>query len=158
MNYIPLSEHPKAWVFHHQELPINEADLHAIKLMNKPRAAVLWTTFISREKDHPDFFTEDDWQQHGFNWQADTLNWEGAWEEGEVFPPLFCEHLGWEDNTTVYFCNSREEVFETQFGVFKRHWQNFMFLADGSVLVGKKRVQAIQFSPEGQAKLGQRRI
>ncbi|MCG7563131.1 DUF2947 domain-containing protein [Pseudoalteromonas sp. McH1-42] len=156
MNYIALDAFKKAWVFRHQDLPIDEADLARIKPMTEQRAAVLWTTMVSREQDHPDFFTPHDWPGKEENWH-ESLDWEGPWEAGEAtLPDIICDFLNWEDNTTVYFCMSRELIIETQFDVFKRTWQNFMFLADGSLLIGKKRDTAVMFSESGEARLGKR--
>ncbi len=156
MNYIPLDEFKKAWVFRHKELPLSEDDRVRIKPMSRERAAVLWSTFISRENDHPDFFSQSDWVSNGANWQDEMVDWESDWEAGEALPPqALLDFLGWEDNTTVYFCMARDSVIETQFGVFKRCWQNFMFLVDGSLLIGKKRRSVVQFLENGRARLGE---
>ena len=61
MNYIALDDYKKAWVFKHKDLPIEESDLALIKPMSAARAAVLWSTMVSNEKDHPDFFDKTDW-------------------------------------------------------------------------------------------------
>lgn len=155
MNYIALNDYKKAWVFKHQDLPVAEPDLALIKPMTPQRSAVLWSTMISNEKDHPDFFDSNDWVGQTSSWQ-DTLSWEQPWEAGEEFPEAIAEFLDWQDNTTVYFCLSRQEVLETRFDVFKRNWKNFMFLTDGSFLIGKKRHSVVQFMPEGEARLGSR--
>lgn len=156
MNYVALDEFGKDWVFKHHELPIDEKDLSQIKPMTPTRSAVLWSTFIHREKDHPDFITEDDWQKEQVRWAEQEVFWEQAFEDSKPLPEEIVQHLDWQDNTTVYFCNHRDEVIETQFGVFKRHWHNFMFLADGSVLLGKKREQRVQFLSTGFARLGEK--
>ncbi|MGO2478939.1 MAG: DUF2947 domain-containing protein [Pseudoalteromonas sp.] len=154
MNYIPLDDYKKAWVFRHQDAPVNEQDLALIKPMSSERAAVLWSTMVSREHDHPDFFDKTDWCGKEENF-TQTLHWEAAWEEGAELPPQeILDHLDWQANTTVYFCMSRDNIIETNFAVFKRNWQNFMFLADGSLLLGKKRDAVIQFLENGDAKLG----
>ncbi|CCQ09563.1 FIG00950535: hypothetical protein [Pseudoalteromonas luteoviolacea B = ATCC 29581] len=154
MNYIALDEFKKAWVFRHKELPIDDQDLALIKPMSASRAATLWATMVSKEKDHPDFFVVTEWTGDPKSWQQ-TLNWEAPWEAGEPeLPSDIIDFLNWENNTTVYFCMSRDSVIETRFDVFKRHWQNFMFLADGSLLLGKKREAVVQFMENGQAKLG----
>ncbi|MGO2010434.1 MAG: DUF2947 domain-containing protein [Pseudoalteromonas sp.] len=154
MNYIPLDDYKKAWVFRHQDAPVNEQDLALIKPMSSERAAVLWSTMVSREHDHPDFFDKTDWCGKEENF-TQTLHWEAAWEEGAELPPQeILDHLDWQANTTVYFCMSRDNIIETSFAVFKRNWQNFMFLADGSLLLGKKRDAVIQFLENGDAKLG----
>ena len=70
-----------------------------------------------------------------------------------LYPLTF---LDWEANTTVYFCMARDNIIETTFDVFKRNWQNFMFLADGSLLIGKKRNTVVQFLESGKAKLGEK--
>ncbi|MDP2634014.1 MULTISPECIES: DUF2947 domain-containing protein [unclassified Pseudoalteromonas] len=154
MNYIPLDDYKKAWVFRHQDAPVSEQDLALIKPMSHERAAVLWSTMVSREHDHPDFFDKTDWcgKEETF---TETVRWEDAWEEGEALPPEeILAHLDWQANTTVYFCMARDNIIETSFDVFKRNWQNFMFLADGSLLLGKKRDAVVQFLETGDAKLG----
>lgn len=155
MNYLPLDDYAKAWVFRHQELLIPAPQLAQIKPMTATRAAVLWTTFISRDKDHPDFFTDADWVKQAQHWPHGDVFWERAFEAGDAIPEEILAHLDWQDNTTVYFCISRDEVIETRFDVFKQHWHNFMFLADGSFLIGKKRPQVVQFLESGFARLGQ---
>lgn len=154
MNYIPLDDYKKAWVFRHQDMPVSEQDLALIKPMSHERAAVLWSTMVSREHDHPDFFDKTDWcgKEESF---PQTIHWEAAWEEGEAeLPQEVLDHLDWQANTTVYFCMARDNIIETSFAVFKRNWQNFMFLADGSLLLGKKRDTVVQFLETGDAKLG----
>ena len=74
----------------------------------------------------------------------------------EQLPEEILNHLAWEANTTVYFCMARDNIIETSFAVFKRCWQNFMFLADGSLLLGKKRDAVVQFLETGNAKLGKK--
>ncbi|MFY8328626.1 DUF2947 domain-containing protein [Pseudoalteromonas sp. ZZD1] len=154
MNYIPLDDYKKAWVFRHQDAPVSEQDLALIKPMSHERAAVLWSTMVSREHDHPDFFDKTDWCGKDENF-TQTVHWEAAWEEGAEQPPEeILAHLDWQANTTVYFCMARDNIIETSFAVFKRNWQNFMFLADGSLLLGKKRDAVVQFLESGDAKLG----
>ena len=134
----------KKRVFRHKDLPIIAADAQQIKPMSSERAAVLWSTMVSREHDHPDFFDKTDWcgKEDSF---TETINWENAWEAGEEqLPEAILAHLDWEANTTVYFCMARDNIIAS-FAVFKRCWQNFMFLADGSLLMGKKRDAVVQF-------------
>lgn len=156
MNYILLDDYNKAWVFRHKDMPVSDNDAINIKPMTSERAAVLWTTMVSREHDHPDFFDKTDWcaQEHNF---SQSVNWEKTWElAGEQLPEVILSHLDWQANTTVYFCMSRDNIIETTFDVFKRNWQNFMFLADGSLLIGKKRSNVVQFLESGVAKLGEK--
>lgn len=156
MNYIPLEEHKHAWVFRHKDLPISPDDLALIKPMTEARAANVWTTFISQEQDHPDFFTEKEWLGQKSTW-LETINWEKAWEkEGSALPDEVLSHLAWDNNTTVYFCLSRNNVIETRWDVFVRCWQNFLFMSDGVILLGKKRQQVAQFMANGTVKLGQK--
>ncbi|MFY8273039.1 DUF2947 family protein [Pseudoalteromonas sp. SSDWG2] len=155
MNYLSLDEYSKAWVFRHQELWIPADKLALIKPMTPTRSAVLWTTFISRDKDHPDFFTDSDWVKQAEHFAHDDVFWERAFEDEASIPQEILAHLDWHDNTTVYFCLNRDEVIETRFDIFKAHWQNFMFLADGSFLIGKKRKQVVQFMESGFARLGE---
>jgi hypothetical protein len=111
---------------------------------------------VSREFDHPDFFDKTDWcgQDESF---TQEVNWQDAWENSdEQLPEAILTHLDWQANTTVYFCMARDNIIETTFDVFKRNWQNFMFLADGSLLMGKKRNTVVQFLESGYAKLGEK--
>ncbi len=156
MSYLPLEQFKYAWAFRHGSLPaIPEQDKARIKVMNAERARVLWTTFISREADHPDFFTSHDWPGQDASW-LETIDWESAWDDESQLPEEITSHLSWEDNTTVYFCLSDKHVIETQFGVFKNYWLHFLFMSDGALLIGKKRQQAVQFLSNGTAKIGQK--
>ncbi|WP_352297857.1 DUF2947 domain-containing protein [Pseudoalteromonas sp. 20-MNA-CIBAN-0454] len=156
MNYITLDDYKKAWVFRHKDMLVSADDAANIKPMSLERAAVLWTTMVSREFDHPDFFDKTDWCGQDESYSQE-VNWESAWENGdEQLPEAILAHLDWQANTTVYFCMARDNIIETTFDVFKRNWQNFMFLADGSLLIGKKRNTVVQFLESGMAKLGEK--
>ena len=156
MNYIPLEQYKQAWVFRHKDLPITPEDLALIKPMTEARAANVWCTFISNENDHPDFFTDKDWPGQKGSW-SQSVDWEKAWENEDIhLPAELLAHLDWDNNTVVYFCLSRGNVIETRWDVFKRCWQNFLFMSDGVILLGKKRQQVAQFMATGQVKLGQK--
>lgn len=154
MNYIPLDQYKKAWVFRHKDLPVNDADLAKIKPMSETRAAALWTAFVSKQSDHPEFFHKGDWANSGKTW-LETDNWQKAWEdESPDLPEFISNHFDWDPNTVVYFCYERTHVLETTWDVFKRNWKNFLFMDDGPLLIGKKRKQVAQFLQNGNAKIG----
>ena len=69
-------------------------------------------------------------------------------------PELILEHINWDNNTVVYFCTARNNVIETTWMVFKRCWKNFLFMDDGSLLIGKKRKEVVQFLSNGTCKVG----
>ena len=154
MSYISLDDLKNAWIFRHQSLPIEPADLLSIKPLNKDRALQVWDTFISKQVDHPDFFKVGDWPFDHNSW-SDEGNWETRWDSEEAeLPALIVEHLAWDHNTVVYFCTSRDKVIETTWEVFQRCWKNFLFMDDGSILIGKKRQQTVQFLSNGHFKIG----
>lgn len=154
MSYIPLEQLKNAWIFKHKSLPITEQDLTKIKPMDKERAQVLWDTFISKQVDHPDFFKKGDWPVNKSTW-LEQGKWEGIWDSNEdALPELITSHLAWDNNTVVYYCSSRDNVIETTWAIFKRCWKNFLFMDDGSILIGKKRQQVVQFTSNGYFKIG----
>jgi len=154
MNYISLDSLKNAWVFKHKSLPIESEILSQIKPMSEARSKVLWDTLISKQVDHPDFFKEGDWPFNKSNW-LDTGNWEKRWDgDNADLPELITEHLQWDNNTVVYFCCSRNLVIETSWKVFALCWKNFLFMDDGTILIGKKRNQAVQFLSNGNFKVG----
>ncbi|WP_371188787.1 DUF2947 domain-containing protein [Thalassotalea maritima] len=154
MNYIAIDDLKYAWVFRFKQLPISDADLAQIKPMSPSRSATLWAQSIATHADHPDFISEADWPGKDSTW-SETGIWQQAWEsDDQALPDALLEHLDWQDNTTVYFCNSRKQVIETTFGVFTRCWKNFLMMDDGPILIAKKRQQAIQFFPDGSYRLG----
>ncbi|TPH12926.1 DUF2947 family protein [Litorilituus lipolyticus] len=154
MNYLSIEQLKNAWVFKHKSLPIDELELTKIKPMTVQRSNVLWDTFISRHNDHPDFFQKGDWPFDKSNW-LEQGKWEGLWDsEEDGLPPLIAEHLSWDNNTVVYFCCERNLIIETTWLVFKQYWKNFLFMDDGSILIGKKRNEAVQFNNTGYFKIG----
>ena len=154
MSYIPLDQHKKAWVFRHQSLPISTEDSELIKPMTSPRATTLWNGSISNQVDHPDFFKKGDWAFNPNTWSAQG-NWETTWDSDNLdLPELILNHLDWANNTTIYYCNDRHQVIETNWGVFKRCWKNFLFMDDGPLLIGKKRDQVVQFLSNGTFRIG----
>ncbi len=154
MNYTPLEELKNAWIFKHKSLPISASDLLKIKPMVTTRSTTLWDTFISKQVDHPDFFKKGDWAFTPSSW-VETTQWETRWDSDEVeLPEVISEHINWDNNTVVYFCTARNNVIETTWAVFKRCWKNFLFMDDGSILIGKKRKEVVQFLSNGTCKVG----
>ena len=157
MSYTSIESLKNAWIFRHKSLPIVDSDLTKIKPMEASRAMQVWDTFISNQVDHPDFFKNGDWPFEKKNWQ-EVGKWEGLWDSEEPeLPALISEHITWDNNTVVYFCLSREKVIETTWAVFQRCWKNFLFMDDGTILMGKKRQEAVQFFPNGTFKVGTKR-
>lgn len=154
MSYIPLESLKNAWIFKHKSLPISEKDIIKIKPMSTDRAHTIWDTFISKQVDHPDFFKKGDWAFNQESWKASD-KWESIWDSEEVtMPELITQHLSWDNNTVVYFCSTRNQIIETTWAVFQRCWKNFLFMDDGSLLIGKKRKEVVQFLSNGTFKVG----
>ena len=156
MSYIGLDELKNAWIFRHKSLPIEAKDLNNIKPMASTRAIQVWDTFISKQVDHPDFFKSGDWPFDDKTW-LEAGQWETRWDSNEnALPELISTHLLWDLNTVVYYCTSREKVIETTWEVFSRCWKNFLFMDDGTILIGKKRQEAVQFFSNGTFKIGKK--
>ncbi|WP_068545726.1 DUF2947 family protein [Thalassotalea crassostreae] len=156
MSYIAIDDLKHGWAFRFKALPISELDLKAIKPMSTDRSTGLWSQFISRQVDHPDFFKKGDWPFDENNW-TETGEWQTRWEsDDDSLPEEIMQAIDWQDNTTVYYCNSRKQVIECNWGAFKRCWKNFLMMDDGPILIGKKRPEAIQFLQSGQFKIGRK--
>ncbi len=157
MNYLPLDQYPRKWIFSHASMPVPEADLANIRPLTQARSAQIWNETISRQSSDADHFDQSDWPRQSQTWQALSVDWQTAWESDEVALPedvlAFCE---WEENTTVYFCYGKYNLIETQWGVFCRHWKNFLFFDDQPFLIGRKRTQTLWFQPDGHCLLGTR--
>ncbi len=154
MNYFPLEQLKNAWIFKHKSLPISDLDLTKIKPMLPARANVLWDTYISKQVDHPDFFKKGDWPFDKSNWLTQG-KWEGIWDSDEPgLPELITTHLQWDNNTIIYFCSDRNTIIESTWLVFERCWKNFLFMDGGTILIGKKRKEAVQFTSNGHFKVG----
>jgi hypothetical protein len=154
MSYISLSEHKKSWIFKRSDLPISDGDKAAIKPMTPLRATTLWRELVSKQVDHPDFFKKGDWAFSMQTWQAEG-EWESVWEsEQDTLPVAILNHLPWQDNTVVYYCNDQQSVIETTWGTFQRCWKNFLFMDDGALLLAKKRNEVVQFISNGHFRLG----
>ncbi len=156
MNYTPLEQHKKAWIFKRSDLPISDEDKAEIKPMSEARASQLWKQMISKQVDHPDFFRKGDWAFSVDTW-IEQGNWESVWDsEQEELPEEILAHLDWDDQTVVYYCSDQRNVIETRWSVFKRCWKNFLFMDDGVLLIGKKRKEAVQFMSNGSYQMGNR--
>lgn len=156
MNYIPLESFKTAWVFRHKNLPLSDKSLSLIKPMTESRSIVLWDSFISKTADHPDFFKQGDWAFNKATW-LDNGKWEGIWDSEESnLPPIITDNITWDPNTVVYYCINRKQVIETTWANFKVCWKNFLFMDDGTLLIGKKRQEVIQFFDNGQFKVGKK--
>lgn len=156
MNYIPLEQFKFAWIFRHKSLPLSEKSIKAIKPMSESRAMVLWDGFISKHVDHPDFFKQGDWAIDSKTW-LDNGKWEGIWESDEhSLPQAILDNINWDANTVVYYCINRKLVIETTWANFKACWKNFLFVDDGTLLLGKKRQEVVQFNSNGHFKVGKK--
>lgn len=154
MSYLSLSEHKKSWIFNRTDLPIRDDDRAAIKPMTTTRAATLWKELVSKQVDHPDFFSKGDWAFSVETWKAEG-EWESVWDSDEVaLPAAISAHLPWEANCVVYYCNDQHSVIETTWAVFQRCWKNFLFMDDGALLLAKKRNEVVQFLSNGHFRLG----
>ncbi|WP_417594312.1 DUF2947 domain-containing protein [Oceanospirillum sp.] len=156
MSYIDLDTYSKRWIFRHKDLPITAEDLAAIKPMTTERSAQLWQSQISQKSSDHSFFQKDDWAGNSKTW-LEIGPWQQAWDSSSNdLPELMQQHFDCEGNTTVYVCYDSEHVIETTWAVFCRAWKNFLFLDDGTLLIGRKRKQVAQFFDNGDMRIGLR--
>jgi hypothetical protein len=157
MNYIPLEDYNKAWIFRHRDLPISDEEMLQIKPLTEKRAEQIWSEHISRESSHPEHFGDGDWAAKDSNWLEKDF-WHSACDSNSSDMPLILiDHIGqWDDNITVYFCYQSDHIIETKWGVFRRHWKNFLFFDNGPVLLGRKRKEVAQFFDNGSYRIGLR--
>lgn len=154
MSYLALEEFKHAWIFRHQSMPTSSEQQALIKPMAVERSNVLWDTFISKNVIHTDDFAKNDWPANNEHF-SNTLNWESRWESDDPnLPEEILTHIDWQENTTVYYCISRNQIIESTWANFKQCWKNFLFLDDGTILLGKKRDQVVQFHSTGECRLG----
>ncbi|OOF21604.1 DUF2947 domain-containing protein [Salinivibrio sp. IB872] len=155
MNYIPLSDYKRKWIFTHQSLPIAESDLADIKPMTEARAGQLWQEFVSKDSPTPDHFGKQDWPTHQSVWK-NRLVWQSAWDNDEDLPDEFLANFPWEDNIVIYFCYDKHNVVESRWGIFKKYWKNFLFYDDKPILLGRRRKEVAMFEQSGEVVIGTR--
>ena len=153
MKYIPLSDCKHAWIFRHAEMTVPGDDQEQIKLMTKTAANDLWRNNISKQGQNPDEYADNDWPALPQSWQQQG-HWQKLWESNDPALPALIATLDWAPETTVYYCVDHETVFETRWGLFYRHWKNFLFFDDNTLLLGRKRKQAVQFHQDGSFAIG----
>lgn len=156
MTYTSLEDYRYRWFFEHKDLPVEQDNLPLIKPLSEESATQIWIQLISKRVNHPELFEKDDWPQAGNTWEQ-TDNWQDVWESEDMeLPDSVLEALDWEPETVVYFCYHSEHIIQTTWKVFKACWKNFLFLDNGPILIGKRRLQALQFLENGQVKIGNR--
>lgn len=154
MKYQSLADFRWGWTFRHRELPIDSETLERILPLSQQAANQYWKTNVSKEAAHASLFLGDDWPSRNGVWQPKT-NWESSWEsDSPALPEELAEHCQWEDNVTVFYCYDTHNVVQTQWGVFKRHWKNFLFVDDGTLLLAKGRDQVVRFFSDGNYQVG----
>ncbi len=154
MKYISMSTYKHAWIFRHAEMTVPAEDLAEIKPMTATAANDLWRNNISKQGENPDEFADNDWPVTPSSWET-TGEWQNSWEsDAPTLPELLAESLNWTPETTVYYCIDNETVFETRWEIFQKHWKNFLFFDDKTLLIGRKRKQAIQFHQDGTFQMG----
>ncbi len=157
MNYLALDSYPRKWIFTHASMPVPADDLSKIKPLSLARSAQLWRDMVSRQSPDADHFDSDDWMLNPKMWALPSFSWQEAWDADEVdLPAPFAEFIDWDDNVTVYFCYEKYNIVETQWGVLKRHWKNFLFFDNGPFLIGRRKSEVVWFQSDGTAQLGHR--
>ncbi|MGB0662394.1 MAG: DUF2947 domain-containing protein [Pontibacterium sp.] len=156
MSYIALSDYSKGWIFRHRELPISAEHQAEIRPLTERRANEIWRAHISKASTHYSHFQAPDWAARKDAWLEES-EWQAQWEsDSNELPELLAEWLDWDKDTVVYVCYDSDNIIEIRWEVFKAAWKNFLFLDDGTLVIGKKRKQAAQFFEDGSFKLGQR--
>ncbi|WP_426415480.1 DUF2947 domain-containing protein [Aestuariirhabdus sp. LZHN29] len=156
MSQPSLDSYRKAWVFRHKDMPVTGADLEQILPLGEARSMQLWQQHVSRQSQHPEQFGGDDWAANATTWGHEG-QWQAQWEsEDAALPAELLEAIDWADNTVVYFCYHSRDVIQTHWGIFRRHWKNFLFFDEGPLLLGKRRLQVVQFHEDGRYTIGQR--
>lgn len=154
MNYLELNDYRYQWFFKHKDMPLPDQSLLAIKPLAESYANQIWHQIISKNANHPDLFARDDWPNKAKTWQVQG-QWQAAWDGQDSFlPDEIEEHIEWELNTVVYFCYHSDNILETSWEVFAKHWKNFLFLDNGPILFAKRRKEVVQFFDDGSFKLG----
>lgn len=157
MNYTPLDEYSRKWIFTHQSIPVSSDDLEQIKPLTQARSAQLWREHISNQSPDAERLLREDWASVESNW-VESVDWQACWDSDDIeLPEEVLDFIDWEDDVTVFFCYEKYNIIETKWGVFKRCWKNFLFFDDLPFLIGKRKAQAVWFSSDGMAKLGQRK-
>lgn len=151
-QYRSLSESGKEWVFRREEPAVTPDDRAAILLLSETAGANIWRDYVSDEHLYPDLLSQQSWVKRGV---IDQCDWENAWEsDDEALPEKVLDHCSqWGGDTKIYFCCHADLVLETTWAVFQRNWKAFLFLDSDSILVGRKKKQAVQFAEQGDAKL-----
>ena len=156
MNYTEFDSYARKWIFTHASMPVVEADLVKIKPFTQARSAQLWSEHVSNQSSDADHFEKGDWAFDDKIW-SETIDWQKAWDSDEPeLPAELLTEIKWEDNTTVFFCYEKYNIIETQWGVFKRNWKNFLFFDDGPLLLGRKQKQVVWFQSNGTFQLATR--
>ncbi len=154
MKYIPLADYKHAWIFRHAEMTVPADDMAHIKPMTPVAANDLWRNNISKQGINPDEFGSNDWPLNPDIWHTEG-EWQTLWEGDEPeLPEALPTTLDWAPETTVYYCVDNETVFETSWLMFCRHWKNFLFFDDNTLLLARKRKQAVQFRQDGTFAIG----
>lgn len=155
IKYIAFDDYKRKWIFTHQSMPICSKDKDAIKPMSEYRSHQIWREHISKVSFNADHFDKEDWPLQANVWQHE-IDWQTAWEKEQELPIFFEQHFPWQDNHVIYFCYDKNNIIETQWGMFKKYWKNFLFYDDNPLLLGKKRKEVAMFEQTGLVKLGLR--
>ncbi|OUS20171.1 hypothetical protein A9R01_18085 ['Osedax' symbiont bacterium Rs2_46_30_T18] len=154
MEYISLNNYRYAWFFKHRDLPVEDDILQLIRPLAENSSSQIWHQLISKNANHPDMFEADDWPAKQSTW-SQQAQWQSQWESDELdLPEQIEDFIDWEGNTVVYFCYHADNMIETTWEIFSRHWKNFLFLDNGPILIGKRRSEVIQFHHDGHFSLG----
>lgn len=146
MTVLPWTEYKQGWIFRHRDMPVPEQDLALILPLTPQASLQYWRQHVSKEATHAEHFLHDDWAAQKNVWQQ-SASWQSEWDrDAPDLPELLAVHCSWDDNTVVYFCYHCENVVQTTWAIYRRHWKNFLFFDDEPILMAKKTRTSGAFS------------
>ena len=100
----------------------------------------------------------EQFQEH-YKCEVYCATWHNDWNSNNYdrISKILKSHVTWSDDMTVYFCWSREDIFETTWGIFNKYWINFLFDDEGPILIAKEKSEVFTFLPTGVVYMGDRK-
>lgn len=143
-EYMSMDEFDGNWWFYDESIRVPDNDILLIKPFTKMQSERLWEKFISKRNRHfmlldgdefitigePAYKWLDDWNDYDFNKMSTYLRKSISYK--------------YEDYIIVFYM--KEISIRTTWNIFLKHWINFLFEDEGTIVLNPKSECILVFS------------
>lgn len=155
-KYISMEEFQNKWFFYVEDMKIPDKDINSIKPLSKEYSSLIWNQNISSLKHHFALLREEEKQllqleKVDYDWQEDWNN-----DQYDNLKEYLCKNISYSTSDKIIVFWQKQSSVETSWGIFLKHWPNFLFEDEGVVLINKANDNILLFTSDGRLQMRKR--